>query len=309
MGLKISKVEQFNINRRVIAHSTTKAWQQTPHVSFVYEPDVTDLYNYFQSKKEEYRKQGKITFNTIMLKAISEGLIAAPILNSIVDYNQKKKIGTIKYSSDINIAIPWLLDDNKMITPVVKNVESKSLPEIAAYIQDLTKKIENTNIDAMQYSIGFKESLDEILHFKFGVFAQIFAAKFGKHRLRKPTSKDKRAYKKISKDQKISDSDIFDASVLVSNLGSVLKNQKGFCTLLEIITPQVFVVGINAVQEKAVVVKDKNNNSQIAIRKILPMCLTFDHRVADFAYIIPFQNRLEEIFATPTILDNWMEKA
>ena len=308
MGLHFNKVQQFDINRRVIAHSTTRAWKQVPHVSFVYEPDVTDLWNYFQSHKEEYNKYGKITFNTIMLKIISQGLIASPILNAIVDYNQRKKIGQIKYSKDINIAIPWLLEDGRMITPVVKNVEEKSLPEIAEYIKDLTRRIENTDIDAMQYFIGFKESLDEILHFRFGVIAQILAAKFGKHRLRKPTFKQKRAYKKINKNDKINDSDIFDASVLVSNFGSVLKNQKGFCSLLEIITPQVFVIGINAVQERPIVVKDEaTNNSQIAIRKVLPMCLTFDHRVADLANIIPFQNKLETIFANPTILEDWMK--
>lgn len=66
--------EVFDSQRKMVAHMTSKSWKEVPHVSYVYQPDITDFYT-------EYRKiakKDKITINTIMLKVITEGLLAAP---------------------------------------------------------------------------------------------------------------------------------------------------------------------------------------------------------------------------------------
>lgn len=305
-GLKIQKTEKFDINRRVIAHSTQKAWNEAPHVSYVYEPDLTDFFAYFQENKTTLSKTAKVSFNTVMLKIISEGLKAAPELNSLLYYNPKNKTGCQKLSADINIALPWLLEDGRMITPIVKNLESKSLTEISDYISELGRKIKNTDIDAMQYQVSLEETISDILHFKVKVFRQILAAKIGPNKLSKPTSKQKKAYNKVPDCDKITSSDIFDASTLVSNIGSVFKTQRGALTMLEIITPQVFVIGLNAIQDRPAVITNSKGEKVVAVRKILPLCMTFDHRAADFADLIPFQNRLDEIFSNPEMIKEWM---
>ena len=75
-----SKVLRFNIQRKIVANMTTESWTSIPHVSFVYEPDITRFI-------EEYRRFDaetpyRVHFNTAMLKALSIGVEAAPQLNA-----------------------------------------------------------------------------------------------------------------------------------------------------------------------------------------------------------------------------------
>lgn len=304
-GINFHQVEKFDINRRVIAHATHKSWNEAPHCSYVFEPDVTDFIDFFNQHREELSSKGKISINTVMLKLISEGLKAAPELCAHLKYNPKNKTGWKKYTNHINIALPWLLEDGRMITPVVKNIENKNLFEITTYIEDIARRIKNTDIDAMQYQVGLEETISEILNFKFMVARQVIAAKIGKNRLRKPTGKQKKAYRAVPACDKITSNDIFGASVLVSNIGSMFKTQRGALVMLEIITPQVVVLGINAIQERPAVVVKADGTKEIAIRKIMPITITWDHRAADTADILPFQAKLDEYFTNPELIKEW----
>jgi len=116
--------ERFDLQRKVVSHMTTKSWQNIPHVSYLYEPDITDFYNEFKILVDEKcNLEYKLSFNTIMLKVITEGLLNAPDLNSYVEYNYKKAEGMTHIFDEINISIPWLLPNGKMITPTISNVE------------------------------------------------------------------------------------------------------------------------------------------------------------------------------------------
>ena len=75
--------------------------------------------------------------------------------------------------------------------------------------------------------------------------------------------------------------------------------------LLEIIPPMVSAFAVGAVQEKPLVVTNEKGEKEIAIRKVLPLCIAFDHRVLDFGDIVPFMKRLDEVFADPSILHYW----
>ncbi len=35
----MSKIERFDIQRRVVSHMVTTSWQNVPHVAYLYEPD------------------------------------------------------------------------------------------------------------------------------------------------------------------------------------------------------------------------------------------------------------------------------
>ncbi|MEF8848594.1 MAG: 2-oxo acid dehydrogenase subunit E2 [Candidatus Thermoplasmatota archaeon] len=102
--------------------------------------------------------------------------------------------------------------------------------------------------------------------------------------------------------------DIFNASVLVSNLGSIFRHKRGGITLLDLISPQVFAIAINAIQERPGVYLDENGNKKIGIRQILLLSLTTDHRALDGADYIPFQNALDKIFANPKTIKKWKKK-
>ncbi|MBU3182634.1 hypothetical protein [Clostridium psychrophilum] len=61
------------------------------------------------------------------------------------------------------------LPDGKMITPTIPSVEKMSLHDISAYISNITRRIENTNVNEMFYKavnfnsiVPFLKRLDEI---------------------------------------------------------------------------------------------------------------------------------------------------
>ena len=75
--------------------------------------------------------------------------------------------------------------------------------------------------------------------------------------------------------------------------------------LLDILPPQVFAVGTSALQEKPGVYTDQRGEKAIGVRRYLPMCLAFDHRVMDFSGLVPFLKRMDEIFASPAEIGTW----
>ncbi len=78
--LTILKSDIFDIGRRVTAHATSNAWGQTPHATYLYEPDITEFYAYYCKRRKELEGNHPITFTVIMLKAIAESLKHSPKL-------------------------------------------------------------------------------------------------------------------------------------------------------------------------------------------------------------------------------------
>jgi pyruvate dehydrogenase E2 component (dihydrolipoamide acetyltransferase) len=298
--------ERFDLQRKVVSHTTTTSWQNIPHVSYIYEPDITDFYNEFRILVKEKRNLDyKISFNTIMIKAIIEGLLAAPKLNSHIEYNHKKGNGMLHIFDEINISIPWLLPDGRMIPLTIPNSEKMSLHAISDYISNISKRIKNTNLDEMLYRTVFTDTVNELKKFNLSIIRRILASKVSKYRIKGLEGKEKKEYYKIPENERLTEKDINFGTVTVSNIGSLYKEQRGFIDLIEIISPQVFAIGIGAIQEKPGVYLHQNGKKEIGIRKMLPMCLVFDHRAFDFSSIVPFLEKLDEIFFKPDIINKW----
>ncbi|MBU3177004.1 2-oxo acid dehydrogenase subunit E2 [Clostridium estertheticum] len=309
MELKTNKSihsERFDLQRRAVSHVTTTSWHDIPHISYIYEPDITDFYKEFKILlNNKINLKNKISFNTIMLKVITEGLLKSPDLNSYVKYNHKKTEGMTQIFDEINISVPWLLPDGKMITPTIPRVEEMSLNDISEYISDLTKKIGNTNVNEVFYRAVVADTIHELKRFNLSVIRRILASKISRYRINGLCGKEKEDYYKIPENERLTEKDIRAGTVTVSNIGSLYKNQKGFFGLLEIIPPQAFAIGIGSIQEKPGVYLNPNGNKEIGIRKILPICLAFDHRAVDFNSLVPFLKRLDEIFANPSVIHKW----
>ena len=301
--LTIHKSDIFDINRRITAHATSSGWGTTPHATYLYEPDITEFYTYYQTHRQRLEDGHPITFTVVMLKAIAEALKVTPKLNALLQYNRRTKVGTHHHIKEISITVPFLLPDKRMITPSIHNAGEKTLKEIAASLSDIKRRVENTDIDAMQYVVAKHEIIDHLKHFNLGAIRQILHTKVGRNKLHlnKKRIKD---YLGIPDKDKITAHDIFNTSVLVSNLGSVFRQQRGGITLLDLISPQVFAVAINAIQDR-VGVYTESGEQKMGIRKILPLSLTIDHRALDGADFIPFQDHLDRIFSQPTILNEW----
>lgn len=218
-----------------------------------------------------------------MIKVIVEGLLAAPNLNSYLEYDHETCEGTLHVLDEINVAIPWILPSGAHITPSILNTGKMSLKDISDYIANLTKKIENSNVDEAM-----------------GILASDFSNEKGVLE-----GKEKEEYYKIPEDQRLTNKDFKFGTITFSNVGSLYRGQKGAFCLLEVIPPQVFAIGLSSIQEKPGVYVDENGNKQIGIRKTLPMCLAFDHRALDFIAMIPFMKKLDSIFDDPTVIHQW----
>ena len=302
----MEKAELFDLQRRIVSHMTSKSWMTVPHVSYLYEPDITDFYREYQVLSNERAQAGqKLSFNTIMMRVIAEGLKSAPELNAFISYHHKKGEGTLKICKEINICVPWLLSDGRMITPVLPNVESKTLNSLSEAVSELEERIRNTNIDEMLYQAVFSDTVKELRQLHLGIFKRIFAAQISFHRVKGLTGKAKREYYKLPEANRLSEQNLISGTVTISNVGSLYKEQKGYLCLLEIIPPQVFAIGLGAIQKKPGVYVESDGNETIGIRKVLPMCLVFDHRAVDLSSLIPFLKSLDQIFMKPEIIHSW----
>jgi 2-oxoglutarate dehydrogenase E2 component (dihydrolipoamide succinyltransferase) len=58
--------------------------------------------------------------------------------------------------------------------------------------------------------------------------------------------------------------------------------------------PQVAILDVEALVKRPVVVTDENGQDQIAIRHMMNLCLSYDHRLVDGAYAAQFMKELRE---------------
>ena len=62
--------------------------------------------------------------------------------------------------------------------------------------------------------------------------------------------------------------------------------------------PQVAILDVEALVKRPVVVTDENGNDTIAIRPMMNLCLSYDHRLVDAAYAAQFMRDLKESLQT-----------
>ena len=95
----------FGMQRKIVSHMTSESWKTIPHVTYMYEPDVTDFMKEYRLLSRDASRNHKITVNTIMLKAIAEGLKAAPALNAHINYRERTVRGSVTVLEHIDISL------------------------------------------------------------------------------------------------------------------------------------------------------------------------------------------------------------
>jgi pyruvate/2-oxoglutarate dehydrogenase complex dihydrolipoamide acyltransferase (E2) component len=299
----VKYIKEFDIQRQMVAHMTSLSWQNIPHISYLYEPDVTEFYTEFKRLAKEYEsRHNKISLNTLLLKIVIEGLKADPDLNARLEYNLLRARGRVTNYEGINLTLPWKLTDGRMITPTIEHAETMSLTALSEAIVALGKKISCTNIDELIYKAVVTDTLNELKKGNLSVIQRILANFL---RVKRLTGKEKKQYYAIPESERLTDDNLTCGTVTVSNIGSLYKEQRGNFSLLEIVPPQIFAVGLGAIQEKPGILIGKNGEKKIGIRNTLPMCLVFDHRAIDFDTLVPFLKELDAIFEKPEVIHKW----
>ena len=265
----------MELARRLVAFSTANGWSAIPHMSFTYEPDVTDLMEVYESMREDFAaKYGhRLTVNTLMLKILAEGIKLAPRMNASI--NLPKDIDPATYDGEfimhdsIDVAVPWHLPDDATLSLIMRDCGNKSLADLSAMAAELQKKAEATDFTTfyprfVSVALGAEASFSE---------------------------------------GELTPADMLDGTITITNIGSICR-VPGHINLIDVIEPQTTAIGIYAIQRKPrVCVVD--GEEQILVRSVLPIDVVIDHRAMGFADLVPFFNRLEEIFAQPEVIREW----
>ncbi len=122
--------------RKTIAEKMVKSYTKIPHVTHTDEADITELVRIKDKEKSVAENFGvRLTYLPFVIKALLAALKEHPYLNSSLN----EETGEIIVKKYYNIGIAVQTSDGLMVF-VVKNVDDKSIIELAKEIQDLSEK-------------------------------------------------------------------------------------------------------------------------------------------------------------------------
>lgn len=136
--------------RRKIAEQMVLSMRTAPHFTYVEEIDMTVLWDMRKRLKKSAADRGvKLTFLPFFMKALCQVFKEYPNLNSNVIDNPF----TLVVKGDVNIGIATETPQG-LFVPVVKNVEQKSILQIAAELADITTRVREGRSTAADFSGG-----------------------------------------------------------------------------------------------------------------------------------------------------------
>ncbi len=217
--------------RRTTARQMALSWSQIPHVHNQDQVDITALEDFrIKHKQMVEEKGGKLTLLPFVMKALITALKAWPNFNASLDMDQGELI--LKHYYHIGIAVNT---DEGLMVPVIRDVDRKSILELAIALKDITEKARQRNIQL------------EELH--GGTFS------------------------------------ITNAGPLGGGFFAPIINY-----------PQVAILGMGQARLQPVVHPETR---KIQARLMLPIVLSFDHRVIDGADAIRFMRMIMDALQSP----------
>jgi 2-oxoisovalerate dehydrogenase E2 component (dihydrolipoyl transacylase) len=211
--------------RKAIAANMLRSKHEAPHAWTMIEVDATNLVEYRNSLKDEFKKKEgfNLTFFAFFVKAVAQALKEFPQINSMWAGDK------IIQKKDINISIAVATDD-ALYVPVIKHADEKTIKGIAREISELAIKVRNG---------------------------------------------------------KLRSEDMQGGTFTVNNTGSF-----GSVQSMGIINyPQAAILQVESIVKRPVVM----NNGMIAVRDMVNLCMSLDHRVLDGLVCGRFLQRVKEI--------------
>lgn len=298
------KSTNFGIARKIVSNMTSQSWEEIPHGVITLEPEATKLLEVAKSLNANANTDTKITLNTVMMRVIVEALKACPALNAHLHFNRKLVRGTYTQFKEINVSMPMILNSGEMMTINLHNMHEKSLTEMQATVKDAARRANNSNMNEVMYKVSLNDTLDGLANGKIiQAVRRLYGSKMpGKHQVKTLNGDEKKKYYSIPAEDRLTHHDIEQGTITISNLGSTYRSWQGVCTILEIIPPQVCAIAIGSSQ--LVPIADPNGTVRTGYK--IPLTLAFDHRALDMGDVAPFMKKIDEIFAHPEIIKEWL---
>lgn len=299
----VIKSEHFGIARKIVSNMTSESWETIPHAVISYEPEVTEFLKVMKEINKESTPQTKLTLNTIMLRVLVEGIKACPIINSHINFNRKLVRGEVKTFKEIDISMPMILKSGEMMTINMHDMQNKTMSQMRDAIADSTRRANNSDMNEVMFEVSMDNTIQGLKQGKIKqTINRLIGSKTGKHKVKTLHGQAKKEYYSIPETDRLTKHDIEQGTITISNLGSVCRNWNGICTILEIIPPQVCAIAIGSTQ----LVPIAETDGTVRTGYKLPLTIAFDHRALDMGDLTPFINKLNEIFANPEIIKEWI---
>jgi 2-oxoglutarate dehydrogenase E2 component (dihydrolipoamide succinyltransferase) len=131
-----SEIIEMDRMRRMIADRMVESKRVAPHVTSFVEADVTNLVNWRNKWKNDYKKREgeNLTFTPIFIDAIAKAIKDFPMINVSVDG------GNIIRHKDINIGMAVALPSGNLIVPNIKNADQLNLNGLTKKVNDLANR-------------------------------------------------------------------------------------------------------------------------------------------------------------------------
>ncbi|MBE3579348.1 MAG: 2-oxo acid dehydrogenase subunit E2 [Caldanaerobacter subterraneus] len=131
---EIDEKVPLSLIRKTIAEKMVASWNTIPAVTYGISVDMTELMNLKEKLESEFENKGvKLTYNHFLIKFCSIALRKMPYMNSTISGNE------LIIHKNINIGIA-VAREKGLIVPNIKNVEKKSLFQIAKETEELIEK-------------------------------------------------------------------------------------------------------------------------------------------------------------------------
>jgi len=219
--------------RELTAASMAQSWATIPLVTQFDEADITEAETFREKYQEEARKAGtKLTITAILMKIVAAALQRFPRFNASIDVANREII----YKKYYHIAMA-VDTERGLVVPVIRDVNKKSIVELAAALTDLGERTRN---------------------------------------------------KKVKPDE------LEGGTFTISNQGGI--GGTNFTPL--VYWPQSAILGVSRASTKPRYINDK-----FEPRIILPLTLSYDHRIIDGADAARFLRWVVEALEHPLLLN------
>ena len=122
--------------RRATAMQMATSWSRIPHVSSQDMVDVSRLEDFRRKHKADIEAAGgRLTLTVFVLKALTSALKSYPRFNASLDMNSQEII--VKRYFHIGVAVNT---EKGLIVPVIRDVDRKSIKEMAVELQDCVRR-------------------------------------------------------------------------------------------------------------------------------------------------------------------------
>ena len=148
VGVKSRRVPHTQM-RRSIAQHMVQSVATAPHVTSVFDADLSRIVAHRDANKAEFANRGaKLTYTAYFVHASVVALKAVPEVNS------RWHDDALEIFDDINIGVATALGAGGLIVPVITGAQDLDLFGIAQKIQDLTDRARNEQLDPRDVQNG-----------------------------------------------------------------------------------------------------------------------------------------------------------